>query len=200
MSATTLAPIDGIEIHWDGSRLSWLSGADIDADGSPRAYGPNNSGLDWTANAGGPGNWYGVATAHGKPIIQGPHDPCPGMYVSTTAYEHTGFPASDPRRYLDSETVPYVVIPGKLRKQVPGVVLGCKAEVTNIHTGVCVTALIGDVGPSSKIGEISIKLAELLGIPSGPKNGGTSKPMLAYVVYPGVPAKVGGVQYRLIPA
>src|SRR6202008_1174982 len=51
----------------------------IDADGSPRAYGPNNSGLDWTANAGYPGNWWAlVCDANGDPILQGPTDPYPG--------------------------------------------------------------------------------------------------------------------------
>lgn len=201
MSTTTLATIEGVPVLWDGGKLSWQSGARIDADGSPRAYGPHDSGLDYTANAGGPGNWYGIATdKHGKPFIQGENDPYPGMFVSTTAYENEGFAASDPRRYLDSEKVYYVVIPGHLRKQVPGIVLGCKAEVTNTHTGVCVTAVVGDVGPSDEIGEVSIALADTLGIPSGPKSGGTSKQILAFEVFPGVAAKVNGVQYRLIPA
>jgi len=202
MSATQLANIDGVAIHWDGHKLEWVCGAAIDADGSPRAYGPNNTGLDWTANAGGSCNWYGVATnKDGEPIVQGADDPYPGMYVSTTAYTHPGISADDPRRYLDSEKVPYVVIPGKLRKQVPGVVLGCKAEVTNMRTGVCVTAIIGDVGPSNKIGEISIRLAQALGIPSGPKKGGTTQLMLSYQVFPGiVPNLCDGAKYRLIPA
>lgn len=197
---STLATIEGVPVHWDGSRLSWTSGANIDADGSPRAYGPNNTGLDWTANAGQPGNWYGVATDHkGNPVIQGHDDPYPGMYVSTTAYERSGFDPHSPARYLDSEKVPYVVIPGKLRKKVPGIVLGCKAVVTNLKTNVTVEAVVGDVGPSNKIGELSIKAAELLGIPSGPKNGGTDKPILFYEVFPGVPAAVNGETFRLIP-
>lgn len=196
-----LATIEGVPVSWDGSKMAWTSGSRIDADGSPRAYGPHNSGLDYTANAGEPGNWYGVATdAHGKPFVQGPDDPFPGMYVSTTAYEREGFAASDPRRYLDSEKVAYVVIPGKLRKQVPGIVLGCKAVVTNLKTNVTVEAVVGDVGPSNKIGELSIKAAELLGIPSGPKKGGTNKPILFYEVFPGVPAAVNGETFRLIPA
>ena len=201
MNSTTLATIENVAVHWDGKRLSWTSGANIDADGSPRAYGPNNTGLDWAANAGAPGNWYGVATdEHGKPVIQGPDDPYPGMYVSTTAYERSAFDPHNPRRYLDSEAVPYVVIPGKLRKQVPGVVLGCKVKVTNIKTNVAIDAVIGDVGPSNKIGEISIKAAELLGIPSGPKAGGTFQPILFYEVFPGVPAVVNGETFRLIAA
>lgn len=178
-----------------------MSGARIDADGSPRAYGPDNTGLDYTANAGAPGNWYGIVTdAHGKPIVQGAESAYPGMYVSTTAYENEGFLAADPRRYLDSEKVPYIVIPGALRKHTPGVVLGCKAQVTNTHTGICVTAIVGDVGPSAKIGEISIALADALGIPSGAKAGGIMEHCLAFDVFPGIPAKIGATQYRLIPA
>ena len=43
---------DGI----DGTRFT------ADADGSPRAYCPGNKGLDFTANAGKEGHWYGVVT------------------------------------------------------------------------------------------------------------------------------------------
>lgn len=201
MNNALLATIEDVPVHWDGSKLSWTTGARIDADGSPRAYGPKNSGLDYTANAGKPGNWYGIATdKKGNPIVQGKADPFPGMYVSTTAYVHEGFGAGNPRRYLDSEKVPYVVIPGKLRKQVPGIVLGCLARVTNTQTGETVEAVVGDVGPSNKIGEVSIALADALGIPSGARNGGISKPVITYEVFPGQVACLNGVTYRLQPA
>src|SRR5437870_1915098 len=53
----------------------------IDADGSPRAYGPSNNGLDDTANAGHAGNWWGVVTSNGKsngtPVLQKASDPFP---------------------------------------------------------------------------------------------------------------------------
>jgi Fungal chitosanase of glycosyl hydrolase group 75 len=63
----------------------------IDADGSPHAYHPNGSppGLDYLANAGKPGNWYGIVTdnqkASGNPVVQGSSDPAPGFYISSTA-------------------------------------------------------------------------------------------------------------------
>src|SRR5271166_5427692 len=75
----------------------------IDADGSPHAYAPEGSGLvtlHYLANAGSPGDWYGIATnSHGIPYIQGHADPAPGYYVSTTALEDPNYTASDPNRY-----------------------------------------------------------------------------------------------------
>ncbi|MEO8354092.1 MAG: hypothetical protein ABI680_20380, partial [Chthoniobacteraceae bacterium] len=77
----------------------------IDADGSPHAYHKDSEkGLDHLANAGRPGNWWALATAkNGKPVVQGPNDPAPGFYVSTTALEDSARAQGDPGRYVDSD-------------------------------------------------------------------------------------------------
>lgn len=148
----------------------WTGGMEVDADGSPHAYRPGGGGLDVLANAGGPGNWYGLACdAQGAPFVQGPQDPAPGFYVSTTALQDRTKRVQDPRRYVDSERVPYVSVPRELVKT-GGVHLGDLAVV--FHRGIQCAAVVADVGPAGKYGEGSMALARKLGIPASPRNGG----------------------------
>lgn len=190
MSFKTISKIDGVDVLWDGRVIKWTAGMQIDADGSPHAYHPQNIGLDHIRNAGSPGNWYGVVTdSQGEPVVQGPNDPAPGYYVSPTTYQHRQFKARDPRRYADSEKVPYVVVPGKIRKGVPPIVIGCRATVKNLRTGKEVVAVVADSGPSNKIGEGSIALAKALGINANARTGGTDERIIEYRLYPGEAAQ-----------
>lgn len=168
-SATVIATIGGKKVYRDGSRIYFTAGMTINADGSPRAYHPNGRGLDYLANAGGPGYWWGIAVdSNGKPYVQRASDPAPGYYVSTTALTNPGYAVRDPRRYVDSEKVPFIVIPGGIT----WAKLGQKARVT--YGGKTVDAIVADIGPAAKIGEGSIALANALGIPSDPKRGGVT--------------------------
>lgn len=63
-------------------------------------------------------------------------------------------------KYLDSENVPYFVLPQDFAIS-QGLVLGDIAAV--IYRGQVAFAIYGDTGPANKLGEGSIKLAELLG-------------------------------------
>lgn len=188
-----LLPIAGVDIniHEDG-HLSWLAGMMIDADGAYHAYHPSNTGLDSLSSCGYPiHSWYRdilVCDAKGNPVVQGEKDPAPGYFISRTAYEKSDFRASDPRRYLDAETIPYIVVPPQVRKGVRGVVLGCKGEIINTRTGRSVVAVVGDIGPKSKIGEASIAAARVLGIAHSPRTGGTAEKFLLYRIWPGVAA------------
>lgn len=177
--------------------LSFTAGATIDGDGGYRTYCPAGAptqGLDYLANAGGPGNWYGVVTrADGQPVVQRASDPFPGCYVSATTYQRKDVPVTSPRRYLDSETELFTVVPGPVRRMVAGVVIGCLSIVT--YRNKSKIAVVGDVGPATHLGEISIALARELGIPSSPKNGGISAGVI-YKMFPGVPAP----GYELQPA
>lgn len=156
----------------------------IDADGHPCAYGPNDSGLDYTANAGYPGNWWGVVTdVNGNPIIQGPSDPCPGMYVSTTSLVNSNYSITNPLRYTNSGTVPFYVVPNAL-KTMANLQLGDVAYVYNTQNGLGSFAILADIGPSGKLGEGSMQLAQRLGINSNPKTGGTSTPIIYYIIFP----------------
>jgi hypothetical protein len=189
-----------VTLNDDGS-VSFRGGLTIDADGSARAYGPaGTKPLDYLANAGRPGNWWGVVTFQGLPVVQHAGDPQPGYFISTTSYERKGFPKTDPRRYLDSEAVPFIVVPGPVRKMVGPIVLGCRATVTDLRTGVEIVALVGDFGPATHLGEGSIALARALGINSDPKTGGVDGDRFEYRFWPGVEAKVGGESFELLPA
>lgn len=170
----------------------------IDADGAngqtggvpvyaPPGYKP--APLDYLANAGGPGNWYGVVTnSAGHPVKQKPGDPAPGAYVSATSYMHRGMSRFDPRAYVDAASVIYIVLPGHWRKLARGIVLGCLAKVTDTRTGRTVDAAVLDFGPRSKLGEASIACAKYFGVPHSPKNGGTDVKRFIYQFFPSVPA------------
>lgn len=157
----------------------------VDADGSPRAYGPSNSGLDWTANAGSTGNWWGVVTdGNGNPVIQGSSDPYPGMYVSTTSLLQNGYSATNPLHYTNSETIPFYVVPVAL-KNLAGMAIGDVAYVYNTTNGMGSYAIYADSGPAGALGEGSIYLATQLGLNNSPKTGGTSSGIIEYVIFPG---------------
>jgi hypothetical protein len=182
----------------DGS-VSFRGGMSIDADGSPRAYAPAPlHALDFIGNAGKPGNWWGVACDDdGRPFVQGPHDPAPGFYVSTTAYERKGFPKSDPRRYLDSEAVRFIVVPGWVRSAVGPVVLGCAGVVTDLDTGKEVQVVVGDFGPAEHLGEASMAAAAAFGLNTDPRTGGEERPRFRYTIYPGHTLAIDGEQFEL---
>jgi hypothetical protein len=87
------------------------AGMMIDADGAYRAYHPDpGKGLDYLGNAGRPGNWWALVTDNGKktgtPIVQGPDDPAPGYYISTTSLQDSSKKRTDPTQYVDAENVP----------------------------------------------------------------------------------------------
>jgi Fungal chitosanase of glycosyl hydrolase group 75 len=153
------------------------AGMAIDADGSPRAYHPDNIGLDDLVHAGKPGNWYGIATIDGDPVVQ-PN----GYYVSTTAFVDSSKSESDPDRYVDSEQVPYIALPPSIVGN--GTDLGDFCLVVNTNNQSMAGAIIADVGNNSDIGEGSIALAKNLDISSDPRKGGIDDRII-YVVFPG---------------
>lgn len=195
---SVIGTIKGHEIilNNDGS-IQFDAGANIDGDGSPKCYGPNNIGLDFTANGGHPGNWWGVVTDNeGNPIIQGSNDPAPGYYVSTTSFQNIQFPLTDPRRYLDSSTVPFFVVPAVIINSVKPKVIGSKAQIT--YNGKTIDAIVGDSGPADSLGELSIAAALALGIPSSPKNGGVDSGV-NYILWPGEIAVVNTIDGNIEP-
>lgn len=160
------------------------SGFMIDADGSPRAYHTDNKkALDYLGNAGKPGNWWALATTNkkrnGDPIIQSSTDPAPGYYVSMTSLLDITKKYEDPIRYVNSETIPYIAIPPNFS---PDFKLGDIALVVNRKNNKKCFAIFADTGPSNKIGEGSIYLAEQLSIKSNPKNGGASSDIVYILI------------------
>jgi Fungal chitosanase of glycosyl hydrolase group 75 len=167
--------------------LFFVAGMQIDADGAPRAYHPQGSppGLDFLANAGHPGNFFGVVTdRHGNPVVQSAHDPAPGFFVSPTSLQRPDLGVENPRRYVDASAIPYIVLPALVRDK-GGVRLGDFATVRRRSNGKVSHAIFADGGPAAKIGEGSIALAKALGVPSSPKHGGTNEKEIVYVVFAG---------------
>lgn len=164
--------IGAIPVEVDDATIRWTSGMQIDADGSARAYAPAGTalhGLDYLANAGRPGDWRGLACDNdGVPFVQGRHDPWPGFLVSTTALCDHAYPERDPRRYVDSEIVPFIAVPPELLRL--HVKLGDLVRVT--YAALSCGAIVADIGPKGHVGEGSIALAKRLGIPSDPRKGG----------------------------
>lgn len=184
---TLKTTIQGFKVykHNPSGSIMFRAKLTIDADGSPRAYGPNNSGLDYTANAGHPGNWWGVVTNNsGNPIIQGSGSPFPGMYVSTTSLINSSYAATSPFRYVNSEAIPYFVLPNAV-KTLGNIQLGDIAYVYNTVTGLGCYAIFADGGPAGKLGEASIYLANQIGVNSNARTGGTSQGIIDYIVFPG---------------
>ena len=179
--------IAGVTIYqaYDGSYF-WVSGMEVDADGSPNCYNPENTGLDYLANAKDEhGKWVGIVTdKNGYPVINS----ATGNYISTTSLQISGYRVEDQIRYINSETVAYIVIPLGLAEKIKGICLGCKCLVTNSLHNITVTAVCADIGGSSSIGEGSIYLAKQLGINSNPKNGGTSMSIIKFQIFPNTPA------------
>jgi hypothetical protein len=186
--AHCITTIAGVRIYrdTDGS-VFWVSGMTVNADGSPHAYHQEpGKGLDYLENAGGPGHWWGIATDRaGIPFVQTKDDPAPGYYVSTTSMFRPQFLPSDPRRYVDSETTNYIVLPAQFSAVVgERFRFGHKCIVSRPDLGVETEAIYADVGPKTHIGEGSIALASALRINPDPKDGGTPH----------------GVLFRLLPA
>jgi len=175
------------------STVEFSAGMMIDADGALRAYHPDDApGLDRLEHAGAPGNWWGVVTSDGTPdgaaIVQGEDDIAPGFYVSQTSLADQEKEIDDPQRYVDALVVPYVALQEVFVREL-GCELGDFAWVTHEAVGGALhvsAAIFADVAaPHLPVGEGSIALAERLGIPSSPRNGGTYRDSVRYVLFCG---------------
>jgi Fungal chitosanase of glycosyl hydrolase group 75 len=189
MSAKNIGSIAGVKIYQENGALFFLAGMTVDADGDECAYGPaGTEPLDYLANAGSPGNWWGITTdSHGNPYIQQTYHRAPGYYVSCTSMENSAFPTCNPDRYLDSSSIPFFVLPSDFGHNAK---VGDLGFAVNIETGDNNAAIFGDVGPKGKLGEASINLAKTLGLSGNPKSGGTEFPIICYWLIPGSRAGV----------
>ena len=168
---------------------------DLDADGSPRAYNPQNTGLLHNANGKDngklDGNWIAIVLQNKEPVIQDSAAPNPGYYISTTSLELSGYKKTDAKRYVDAEKFPYVALPGgKARKYAQmGMKYGDVCLVVNMKNKKSMYALFADVGPGAIAGEGSIYLANQLGIKTfidkkGRIRGGTDAKDVLYICMP----------------
>jgi hypothetical protein len=186
---TKIDSVAGVTIYSvAGTTKSFVfkAGMAIDADGAPNTYGPDNSGIDYTANGGddtGPGEWWGGPTnSAGNPLIQAVYHPAPGMYVSGTSHINPAYPEQSQYRYIDSSSIPFIVLPGNHSN---GAKLGDVCLCLNTQNGENCYGIFADTGPSSSIGEASMRMADALKINSDPKKGGTESKIVVYLVFPG---------------
>lgn len=180
-----------------------MSHAQVDADGAPNAYHPDDvglhctkgtgfKGLDCPANAGYPNaSWWPSALlpdpANPKRAFVQPSGEFAGFFVSQTTLKDRAKPATDPARYVDSRTIPYIVFPGKFFKKKGTGGMGDLGYAINLQTGEKSPFVVAEVGPpNSPLGEISIRLAEVLGGKNpNPRTGtGTPTGKILYVVFP----------------
>ncbi|WP_320784486.1 glycoside hydrolase family 75 protein [Streptomyces sp. CRN 30] len=94
----------------------------------------------------------------------------------------TAFRQSD-GRYLDAETLPYVVVPGPSRiwdYRAHGIRGGSVVAV--VHQGRVRYAVVGDTGPTDIIGEASYATARALGLSPDPRSGGAAGGV-TYIVF-----------------
>jgi Fungal chitosanase of glycosyl hydrolase group 75 len=182
-----LVIIQGFKVFMHASgAISFKAKFHIDADGSPRAYGPNDTGLDATNNAKDKyGNWVGVMTdSLNNPIIQKEGDPYPNLYVSQTSLFDEKYPLSDTRRFVNSEKIPYIALPPDLLT-LSGINLGDITYAYNPTTQKGCYAIFADIGREGQLGEGSIYLAKMLGITNlDPRVGGLDGEAIQYVIFP----------------
>ena len=102
----------------------------------------------------------------------------PSFQAQTAATDSKGLP-------LDAAKLPFLVVPGVSSRwsyKSSGIAMGSVGAV--IYKDKVEIGIVGDVGPSSILGEASYAMAEHLGIDPNPKIGGTSSEVV-YVVFTG---------------
>ena len=163
----------------------------LDVDGAPNAYGPpGKPALDFELNAHrgakASGEIVGYLTkSDGRtPEVQGPQDPFPEYYVSTTAFSDKRNPNRlDSRKYVDASKINYVVLGNFAARH--GAKLGDFVAVHSQKTGKSVFGIIGDSGNSTGA-EGSLALLRSLGyaVQNG-KAGGVEKKEIVIRYFPG---------------
>ncbi len=144
---------------------------DVDVDGAPNAYGPRGSkALDSLKHAHYRG-WknaeiVGYLTEDRNPhvpVLQGPHDPYPGLYISQTAFtDPARTREADTSRYVDATRINYIVLGSQAHSQ--GARLGDFVAVYSRSTHRSAYGILGDSGnPSGDEG--SLHLLQALGYP-----------------------------------
>jgi hypothetical protein len=98
---------------------------------------------------------------------------------------------------INGDIIPFIVVPPQVIKITPEIVGGCIG--TAEYKDLIVPCVVGDSGPTSKIGELSPAALRGLGLPAPHNgNGGLDSQEILYRIWPGVPAKltIAGVDYQ----
>lgn len=151
-----------------------------------------------------------IATIEGEPIIEDDDEKV--SYRAKAAIDCDGAGSSHGDPYyqpdtslhlndlpLNADVDKYIVVPPGIINGVKGVVLGCLAHVRNSRNDRDTFAVVGDIGPHKKLGEISCACAAAIGLDPSPTHGGTDSHVIEYTIWPGRAAEVDGKRYDLQP-
>jgi hypothetical protein len=136
----------------------------VDFDGDPYAYAPDDSGRDFLANAGHPGNWWAVQTdtgrPNGRPVTTTLVNPSTGKkqeyYISLIA----GWIDGKSVNRLDAKNFNFAVLTSEMMAM--GIKLGDWVSVVNPANGQSVCARVEDFGNGGRGGEVSECVADNL--------------------------------------
>lgn len=154
-----------------------------------------------------PETWVTLTTIAGVPILYDPKRQIlrwrAGMMIDNdgiggnAAGDKYHQSATSYQPSLNALTVPFVVCPLSVIGLVRPFVLGCHATIR--YDDKEIQAVVGDLGPRHKVGEASVKAAQMLGIPSSPVSGGIENKVVTYTIFCGQAAFVNGVAYKPQP-
>lgn len=99
---------------------------------------------------------------------------------------------------INTQIVRGIVLPPRCITAVKPEVIGCQAFVS-WNGAAPFDAVVFDVGPTRKLGEGTGALARAIGANPDPVHGGIDDQSVLYRYFPGVPAKIDGIQYQLQP-
>jgi hypothetical protein len=117
------------------------------------------------------------------------HDP---YYQPDTTLHNAG-------KALNAYKERFIVVPPAVCRGTKGRVLGARARVHYLRTGLICDAVVGDIGPTKKVGELSPAAAKAVGMEPNPVNGGEDNyEMVVYEIWPEQPAILDGIQYQLM--
>ena len=182
---------------------------EIDADGAPNAYHPDDIGIDFLTNSGYPNkSWWSSV------LVPDPNNPSraytqtsgefAGYFVSKTSLQNKAEAVTNPARYVDARNLPYLVLPGSFYQMKGTGRLGDPGYAINLSSGEHTSFVVADIGPSNaRLGEVSIALAEGLGGKNvSPRDGaGIPQGKMLYIVFPYAsrnhswPLTVGEIQH-----
>ena len=146
--------IGNVTVYKHNGAIVAIAPVAVDCDGAPNAYNADDTGIDYLANAGEPGNWYGLVTNEDNNPVEKD-----GYYISCTALEDSNHPVNSSKRYCDANTIPYIVLPSK-----SFLGLGDYALVINLDNGKHCWSIAADFGPKDQFGEGSVALVRSLGV------------------------------------
>ena len=99
---------------------------------------------------------------------------------------------------INGDDIPFIVVPPQIIKMTPEIVGGCVGTME--YKDKTVACVVGDSGPSSKIGEASPAALRALGLPALENgNGGIDTQEVLFRIWPGVTARLvdaGGEIYQ----